>query len=99
MSAPLAGIEDKAQMAREGFRNGLDVLEEYGGPLLDRYGRTALVVGVAVVAAVGVALMVARRRRRRPLTSRLRDALPESVSSRIARPLSSIRAAADSISR
>ncbi len=86
-------------MVREGLRNGLDVLEEYGGPLLDRYGRTALVVGVAMVAGVAVALIVARRRRRRPLTMRLHDAVPESVSSRLQRPLSSIRAAADRISR
>jgi len=92
-------LEGQAQMVREQVENGLDVLEEYGGPLLDRYGRTALVVGVAVVAAVGVALVVARRRRRRPLTSRLHDALPDSVSSRIERPLSSIKAAADRISR
>ncbi len=86
-------------MVREGLRNGVDVLEEYGGPLLDRYGRTALVVGVAMVAGVAVALIVARRRRRRPLTMRLHDAVPESVSSRLQRPLSSIRAAADRISR
>jgi len=86
-------------MVRERVQGGIDVLEEYGGPLLDRYGRTALVIGVAVVAAVGVALIVAQRRRRRPLTMRLHDALPDSVSSRIERPLSSIRAAADRISR
>ena len=86
-------------MVRERVENGLDVLEEYGGPLLDRYGRAALVVGVAVVAAVGVALVVARRRRRKPLTARLHDALPASVSSRIEGPISSIKAAADRMSR
>jgi len=86
-------------MVRERVQGGIDVLEEYGGPLLDRYGRTALVIGVAVVAAVGVALIVAQRRRHRPLSMRLHDALPDSVSSRIERPLSSIRAAADRISR
>jgi anti-sigma-K factor RskA len=99
MSAPKANLEDRAQMLRERVENGLDVLEEYGGPLLDRYGRAALVVGVGVVAAVAVALVVARRRRRKPLTARLHDALPDSVSSRIDRPLSSIRAAADRITR
>ena len=86
-------------MVRERVQGGLDALEEYGGPLLDRYGRTALVVGVAVVAAVGVALLVARRRRRRPLSARLHDAVPDAISSRIERPLSSIRATADRISR
>lgn len=74
-------------------------MSEYGGPLLDRYGRTAVVVGVALVAVVGVALIVARRRRHKPLVTRLHDALPNSVSSRIDRPLSSIRSAADRITR
>jgi hypothetical protein len=72
---------------QSGVESGLDVLEEYGGPLLDRYGRTALVVGVAVVAAVGVALIVARRRRRKTLASRLE------------KPISTIRSAAERISR
>ncbi len=84
-------------MVREKVESGLDVLEEYGGPLLDRYGRTALVVGVAVVAVVGVSLIVARRRRRKPFATRLHDALPDSVSSRIDRPLSSIKSVADRI--
>jgi hypothetical protein len=98
MSAPKTDLEDQARMVREQVENGLDVLEEYGGPLLDRYGRAALVIGVAVVAAAGVALLVARRRRRKPLSARLHDALPGSVSSRIERPLSSIKAAAERIS-
>ena len=84
-------------MVRERVESGLDVLEEYGGPLLDRYGRTALVVGVAVVATVGVALAVARRRRRKRLGTRLHDALPDSVASRLERPLSSIKSVADRI--
>ena len=97
MSAPKVDLEEQAQMVRERVESGLDVLEEYGGPLLDRYGRTALVVGVAVVAAVGVALVVARRRRRKPLGTRLHDALPDSVASRLERPLSSIKSVADRI--
>jgi hypothetical protein len=99
MTVPTSRIDEQAKKVRESVENGLDVLEEYGGPLLDRYGRTALVVGVAVVAAVGVALIVARRRRRKPLVTRLHDALPDSVSSRIDRPLSSIRSAADRFTR
>jgi len=86
-------------MVRERVEGGLDVLEEYGGPLLDRYGRTALVAGVALVAVVGVALIVARRRRHKSLVTRLHDALPRSVSTRIDRPLSSVRSAADRITR
>ena len=85
MNVPTKGLEDQAQAVRETMESGLDVLEEYGGPLLDRYGRTALVVGVALVAVVGVALLVGRRRRRKPLTARLHDVLPDAVSSRIDR--------------
>jgi hypothetical protein len=94
-----AGFEESAKMVRERMEGGLDVIEEYGGPLLDRYGRTALVIGAAALAAIGVALIVARRRRRRPLTVRLQEAVGDSVSSRLERPLSSIRAAAERISR
>jgi hypothetical protein len=93
MSAPKLDLEEQAKMVRGRVENGLDVLEEYGGPLIDRYGRTALVIGVALGAAVGVALVVARRRRPKPLAGRLHD----SVSSRVQRPLSSIKAVADRI--
>ena len=99
MSARTPDLEAGAEKVREGVENGLDLIEEYGGPFLDRYGRTAIVVGVAVVAAFGVAMMIARRRRRRPLISRMQDALPDSVSSRLERPLSSIKQAADRITR
>jgi len=83
---------------QSGVQSGLDVIEEYGGPLLDRYGRTALVVGVAAVAVVGVALIVARRRRRPTLARRFQDAIPE-VASRLEKPISTLRSAADRISR
>ncbi len=72
---------------QSGVESGLDILEEYGGPLLDRYGRTALVVGVGIVAAVGVALIIARRRRQPTLRSRLE------------KPMSTLRTAAERISR
>ena len=85
-------------MAKETVDRGLELLEEYGGPMLERYGRTALVVGVAVLAAGGMALLTARRRRRRTLTERLTRAIPE-VGSRLEGPISSIRSAAGRISR
>ena len=84
---------------QSGMASGLDVLEEYGGPLLDRYGRTALVVGAGVVAALGVALTIARRRRRPTLKQRLQDAMPDGVASRLEKPLSGLRSAAERISR
>lgn len=85
-------VEPQARMVMDRVQEGLDVIEEYGGPLLDRYGRTAIVVGVAVVAAVGVALIIARRRRRPTLAERLHDVMPDAVSSRL-------RSAAERISR
>jgi hypothetical protein len=91
-------FEPQAEMVMNRVQSGLDAIEEYGGPLLDRYGRTALVVGVAVVAAVGVALIVARRRRRPTLTKRIADAMPE-VASRLEKPISTLRSAADRITR
>ena len=99
MSARTPDLEAQAEKMREGVENGLDLIEEYGGPLLDRYGRTAIVVGVGLLAAVGVALVVARRRRRRPLISRMQASLPDSFSSRLERPISSIKQAAERITR
>src|SRR3954469_23746390 len=91
-------FEKPAGMVRDRMESGFDMIEEYGGPLLERYGRTALMVGVALVAVAGVALVVARRRRRRTLTERLTRALPD-MGSRLERPISTIKAAADRISR
>jgi hypothetical protein len=87
MGVSPSDFEPQAEMVMERVQSGLDALEEYGGPLLDRYGRTALVIGVAVVAVAGVALLVSRRRRRRTLASRLE------------RPMSTLRSAADRLSR
>lgn len=92
MSVRTPDVEAQAEMLREGVESGLDFIEEYGGQFLDRYGKTAIIVGVGMVAAVGVALVIARRRRRRPLISRVRKAMPDSVSSRI-------KQAADRITR
>src|SRR3954447_16927943 len=91
-------FEPRAEMLRDRVQGGLDLLEEYGGPLLDRYGRTALVVGVAVVAVVGVSLIMARRRRPSYLAKRMLDAMPD-VASRLEKPISSVRSAAGRISR
>ncbi len=82
----------------ERVERGLEMLEEYGAPLLERYGRRALIVGVAVVAVAGVAIVIARRSRRRTLKDRLQGAVPE-VRSRLEKPISTLRSAADRISR
>jgi hypothetical protein len=87
-------FEAQREMLGDRIGAGLDLLDEYGRPMIDRYGRTALVAGVVVVAMVGVALLVARSRRRRTLGDRI-----VSASSRLEGPISSIRAAAGRISR
>ncbi len=89
-------LEPQAEFVIDRVQTGLDVLEEYGGPLLDRYGKTALVVGVAVVAAVGVALIVARRRRR---SMTLTERLPEAVGARLGSSISTLRSAAQRMTR
>jgi hypothetical protein len=98
MGVTPSDFEPQAEMVMERVERGLDMLEEYGAPLLERYGRRALVVGVAVVAVAGVALLVARRTRRRTLRDRIQGAVPE-VRSRLERPISTIRSAADRLSR
>ena len=98
MGVTPSDFEPQAEMVMERVEKGLEMLEEYGAPLLERYGRRALVVGVAVVAVAGVALVVARRSRRRTLKDRIQGALPQ-VRSRLERPMSTLRSAADRISR
>jgi hypothetical protein len=98
MGVSTSELNAQAQAMKERVESGLDMIEEYGGPMLDRYGRTAIVVGVAVVAAVGVALLLARRRRRKTITDRISKVLPE-MGSRLEGPVSSIRSAAGRFSR
>ena len=92
-------FEPQADFLRDRVQGGLDVLDEYGGPLLDRYGRVALIAGVALVAAVGIALILSRRSARTTLTRRIQDAIPDSVGERLERPMSSIRSARARIGR
>ena len=99
MDAIAKDFERQAGAVRDTVEGGLDAVREYGRPLMRRYGRTALVVGVIGLAGLGVAMMVARRRRRRHLAVRLREALPDMLSSRLERPLASIRSAGDLLSR
>ena len=99
MGVKPSDFEPQAEMVMNRVQTGLDAIEEYGGPLLDRYGRTAIVIGVAVVAAVGVSLLIARRRRRPTIGERIHGAMPDAVTSRLEKPISSLRSAADRISR
>jgi hypothetical protein len=98
MKTSTADVERRVRLVRDSVESGLDKVDEYGRPFVQRHGRKALAVGVVVLVAAA-AVMVARRRRPRPLTARLQEALPDSVSDRLERPLSSIRAAASRLGR
>jgi hypothetical protein len=98
MGISSSNIDAQAQAVKEKMESGLDMLGEYGRPMLDRYGRTAIMVGVGVVAVVGMALLLGRRRRRRSFTDRITRALPE-MGSRLEGPVSTIRSAAGRLSR
>jgi hypothetical protein len=100
MKASTADLEQQLKVVRENVESGLQQLDKYGRPLVERHGRKALAVGVLAIIVVGAAVVVARRQaRRRSLTVRLQEALPDSVSSRLEKPLSSIRSAAGRIGR
>lgn len=90
-------LEPRTEFLRDRVQGGLDALDEYGGPLLDRYGRVVLIAGVALVAAVGIALILSRRSARATFTRRIQDAIPDSVGERLERPMSSIRSARERI--
>jgi hypothetical protein len=103
MSVSQDDIERQARIVRDrvrtGVEDGLEMVAEHGGPLARRYGRTAIVIGVIGVTAMGVAIILARRHRRRPLTVRLQEALPDAVSARLEKPLSTIKVAAGRFTR
>ncbi len=92
-------LEPPTGKVMEKVQGGLDVLEEYAGPLLDRYGRAVLVVGVAVVAATGLALLLSRRRSRRVLAERIQAAIPGAAAERLERAIASITSAAERVGR
>jgi hypothetical protein len=80
---------ERLEAVRDRLETGLDRIDHYR-PVIVRYRWPILAAGAAVLLTVGV-VMVARRRRRRPLVVRLQDALPDSVSDRLEKPLSSLR--------
>src|SRR5689334_10005017 len=97
MGVRTTDLEAQTALMRDRVETGLDFIEQHGGQFLDRYGRTVLIAGAAVVVAVGLALVIARRRRHRPLLTRVQDALPDSVGARLERPIASLRHAAERI--
>jgi hypothetical protein len=100
MKASTTDLEQRLKVVRDNVESGLQQVEKYGRPFLERHGRKVLAVGVLTLIAVGAAVAVSRRQARRgSFTVRLHEALPDSVSSRLERPLSSIRSAAGRIGR
>ena len=104
MKASTSDLEQQLKVVRDtvesGLHDGMQRVEKYGRPFLERHGRKVVLVGVATLIALGAAMAVARRQARsRSFTVRLQEALPDSVSSRLERPLSSIRSAAGRIGR
>ena len=100
MKASTNELEQQLKVVRDNVESGLQQVQKYGQPFLERHGRKVLAAGVITIIAVGAAVAVARRQaRRRSLTVRLQDALPDAVSSRLERPLSSLRSVAGRIGR
>jgi hypothetical protein len=94
MGAPITELKQQAKGVWDTVESGIEVVGERSRPLIRRHGMKASVLGVAAVAALGVVLLVVWGRRRPPLGVRRQKALPDSVSTRLERPLSTMRAAA-----
>jgi len=91
MKPSTADIESRVKVVRDSVESGIEKLDQYR-PMVIRHRWTVLAVGLATLVTIGAAVMITRRRRRRPLTVRLKQALPDSVSERLERPLSNVRA-------
>ena len=91
MKPSTADIENRVKVVRDSVESGIEKLDQYR-PVVARHRWTVLAVALGALVAIGAVVMITRRRRPRPLTVRLRQALPDSVSERLERPLSTVRA-------
>src|SRR5689334_6574408 len=98
MKASTAEIERQAKAILDSVESGMELIEERARPFVERHLVTIVAVGLGALAGVAAAVMIARRRRRRTLVMRLHDATT-SVGDRLERPLSTIRSAAERVSR
>jgi hypothetical protein len=93
MRSSTAEIERQAKAILDSVESGMELIEERARPFFERNRVTIVAVGLGVLAGVGVAVMIARRRSRKTLDIRLHDATT-SVGDRLERPLSTIKSAA-----
>ena len=91
-------VERQARAILDSVESGVEFLDERAMPWIERNRMMVLGITVGVLVGIGAAVMIARRNRRRPLVARLRDATA-SVGDRLERPISTIRSAADRMSR
>jgi len=98
MRSSTAEIERQAKAILDSVESGVELIEKRARPFVERHRITIVAVGLGVLVGVGAAVMIARRRERRTLVLRLHDATA-SVGSRLERPLSTIKSAAERIGR
>ena len=93
-----AEIERQAKVILDSLESGMELIELRARPFIERHGVTIVALGLAAILGVGAAVMIARRRKGKTLVMRLHDATA-SVGDRLERPLTTIRSAAERISR
>jgi sensor c-di-GMP phosphodiesterase-like protein len=91
-------VKDIVDNVESSIESGIEAFDRYGRPWMQRNRATLLAVGVAALVGLGAAVMISRRRRRRTLIARLHEART-TVGDRLERPISTIRSAAERMSR
>ncbi|HEY6875130.1 MAG TPA: hypothetical protein VI384_02100 [Candidatus Dormibacteraeota bacterium] len=91
-------MKDIVGNVESSIESGIEAFDRYGRPWMQRNRTTLMAIGVAALVGLGAAVMISRRRRRRTLVARLRDARTN-VGDRLERPMSTIRSAAERMSR
>lgn len=76
----------------------MEFIDERAMPWIERNRVLVLSLALGALIGIGAGVMIARRGRRRPFVTRLRDA-SASVGDRLEGPISTLRSAADRISR
>jgi hypothetical protein len=79
MGASAAEIDQQIKDTRQHLDANLEVLEARAARKARQVGRIAAAVAAGVAASAGIAFLVYRLRRRSTASSRIRDAMPESI--------------------